>query len=202
MIPVPPIRPSNMSMPKMQARNRNRFASALAFAYVVAASAFAQDKGPIKSVEVVQNNEGYVATVVMFAPVAHTVAWHVLTDFNNMEKWVPNVRESKITSRDGNTLMVEQKGVAKFALLTFPYTSVRKMQLQPQSTIQATQVTGSMRRLVSLMKVTPEGTGTRLDYKLEIEPSGVAATVMDKEYLQREITEQFKAIVAEMVKRK
>ena len=172
-----------------------------ALAGVAAVSAFAQDKNPVRSFDVVENDGGYVATVVMFAPVATNVAWDVLTDFDNMNKWVPNVRESKVSARDGNTLTVEQKGVARFGLLSFNYESARRMQLDPKNTILSTQVAGSMRRLVSLMKVSPDGAGTRLDYKLEIEPAGIAATVMSKKFLQHEVTEQFTAIVGEMVKR-
>ena len=172
-----------------------------ALACIVAVSADAQDKGPVRSFDIVKNSDGYVANVVMFAPVAPDIAWNVLTDFDNMQKWVPNVRESRIAARDGNAVTVEQKGVAKFGLLSFSYTSARKMELDPRKTILSTQVAGSMRRLVSLMKVSPDGAGTRLDYKLEIEPAGIAATVMSKEFLQHEITEQFTAIVGEMVKR-
>ena len=172
-----------------------------ALACVAAVNAFAQDKSPVRSFDIVENNGGYVATVVMFAPVATHVAWDVLTDFDNMHKWVPNVRESKVTAREGNTLTVEQKGVAKFGLLSFNYESTRRMQLDPKITVLSTQVSGSMRRLVSLMKVSPDGAGTRLDYKLEIEPAGIAATVLSKKFLQHEVTEQFTAIVGEMVKR-
>ena len=173
----------------------------VALALLASANAFAQDKSPVRSFDVVQNDDVYVATVVMFAPVAPGIAWSVLTDFENMQKWVPNVRESKVAARDGNTVTVEQKGVAKFGLLSFPYESARRMQLDPQNSVQSTQLSGSMRRLVSLMKLSPEGAGTRLDYKIEIEPAGVAAAVMSKKFLQHELTEQITAIVGEMVKR-
>jgi carbon monoxide dehydrogenase subunit G len=163
--------------------------------------ALAQDKSPVRSFDVVQKDGAYVATVVMAAPVPQAVAWNVLTDFDNMQKWVPNVKESKASARDGNTVTVEQKGVAKFGLLSFPYASVRRMELDPQKAILSTQVSGSMKRLVSLMKLSPDGAGTRLDYRLELEPSGLAATVMSKEFLQHEVTEQFTAIIGEMVKR-
>jgi carbon monoxide dehydrogenase subunit G len=187
---------------------RHRTGSALATlattaalaASLVAAGAFAQS--PVKTFDVVQNDNGYVANVVMFAAVPQAVAWGVLTDFDNMQGWVPNVKSSRVTGREGeNTLTVEQKGTAKFGLLSFPYTSVRRMQLEPQRTIQSTQVTGSMKRLVSLMKLSADGAGTRLDYRLELEPSGIAASVMSKEFLQHELTEQFTAIVNEMVRR-
>ena len=168
----------------------------------LAATAFAQDKANhVRSVDVTQDGDTFVANVVMQAPVPSKIAWDVLTDFGNMEKWVPNVRESKVVTNEGNTLTIEQKGTAKFGLLSIPYTSVRKMQLEPEKTILATQVTGSMKKLVSLMRVTPEGTGTRLDYRLEIVPSAIASTVMSKDFLRGELTEQFTAIVGEMVRR-
>ena len=179
---------------------RQFFLAALA---CVAAHAFAQEKSsPVRSVDITQNGEGaYVANIVMAAPVPPKIAWDVLTDFGNMEKWVPNVRESKIVSNNGNTLTIEQKGTAKFGILSIPYTSVRRMDLEPEKTILATQVQGSMKKLVSLMRVTPDGTGTRLDYRLEMVPSQLAAAAMSKEFLRGELTEQFTAIVGEMVRR-
>ena len=168
----------------------------------LASQALAQEKAnPVRSVDITQSGDGYVANVVMEAPVPPKIAWDVLTDFSNMEKWVPNVRESKIVTNDGNVLTIEQKGTAKFGLLSIPYTSVRKMQLEPEKSILATQVSGSMKRLVSLMRVSPDGAGTRLDYKLELTPSAIASTVMSKDFLKAELTDQFTAIVGEMVRR-
>ncbi|MFO1303892.1 MAG: SRPBCC family protein [Burkholderiales bacterium] len=168
----------------------------------LAAPAFAQEKtNAVRSVDVTQGDDGYVATLVMQAPVSPKIAWDVLTDFDNMQKWVPNVKESKVTSSEGNTLTIEQKGLAKFGPFSFPYVSVRKMQLDPGKSILATQVQGSMKKLVSLMRVSADGNGTRLDYKLEIVPSGLAAGVMSKDFLKGELTDQFNAIVGEMVRR-
>lgn len=178
-----------------------RAVAACAVLFAVAFPAPASAQSPIRSVDIVQGDQGYVATLVMHAPVQSGIAWDVLTDFDNMQKWVPNVRSSQIASRDGNTMTVEQKGVAKFGLLSFPYTSVRRMELDPQKSIKATQVTGSMRRMMSLMRVLPDGNATRLEYRLELEPAGIAATVLSKDFLQHELTEQFTAVVGEMVRR-
>lgn len=161
----------------------------------------AKDAGPVRSFEVTQTDDTYVATIVMFSPAPIGVAWNVLTDFDNMSKWVPNVKESTVKSRDGNTLTIEQKGTARFGLLSFPYTSVRRMELEPQKSILSTQVQGSMKKVVSLMRLTPDPAGTRLDYRIELVPSGIASTVMSKDFLKNELTEQFNAIVGEMNKR-
>jgi hypothetical protein len=165
----------------------------------VSASALAQS--PIRSIDIAQSADGYTANVVMFAPVSTSVAWDVLTDFENMEKWVPNVRESKVTARDADAVTVEQQGVAKFGIASFPYVSVRQMQLKRQETIRSTQIKGSMRRLESLMTLAVDGNGTRLTYHLEMVPAGLAAAVLNKDFLEHELREQFSAIVGEMVRR-
>lgn len=158
-------------------------------------------ESPIRSVDVVQDADRYIVNLVMFAPVPVKTAWDVLVDFDNMARWVPNVRESKATATEGNTVTVEQRGVAKFGIASFPYTSVRQMQLDPLKTVRATQIKGSMRSLESLMTLAADGGGTKLTYHLEMVPSGLAATVLSKDFLQHEMSEQFTAIVEEMIRR-
>jgi carbon monoxide dehydrogenase subunit G len=182
----------------MRANRRRWF---LAWLAVLAMPAFAQEKVGVRSVDISQNDDGYVANMVMYAPVSRKIAWDVLTDFENMEKWVPSVKESTITSREGNVLTVEQKGATKFGLLSIPYTSVRRMQLDPEKSVLATQVSGSMKRLVSLMRLSQDGSGIRLDYKLELTPSAIAATAISKDTLRGQLTDQFNAIIGEMVRR-
>lgn len=168
---------------------------------LVAVGTGAAAQSPIRSIEIAEKDGGYVADVVMAAPVPTTIAWDVLTDFDKMANWVPNVRESKVIARDGNTLEVEQQGVAKFGIASFPYVSARRMVLDPQKTVKATQIKGSMKRMESLMRVSADGAGTQLNYRLELVPSGLAAMALSKDFLKHELTEQFTAIIGEMVRR-
>src|SRR5215472_5429294 len=128
----------------INSRVRSRFSTTrtlgLLGALILASGLGAAVESPIRSIEVVQDSDRYRADVVMFAPVPLNVAWDVLTDFDHMAKWVPNLRESKGTVTEPNTVMVEQQGVAKFGFFSFPYSSVRKMQLNPQKTVKATQI--------------------------------------------------------------
>ena len=156
---------------------------------------------PIRSIDVTYDGETYVLNAVMFAPVAQAVAWEVLTDFDHMAGWVPNVTESKVLKRDDASITVEQRGVAKYGALSFPYDTERKLDLKPKATIDSTQIKGSLRRVVSTMMLEPDGKGTRLTYHLEIVPSLLAGALLSKEFVQHEISEQFTAIIAEMVRR-
>lgn len=165
------------------------------------AGADAANETPIRTINITQDSDGYIANVVMFAPVPLSVAWDVLTDFDHMARWVPNVRESKVVAREANTVTVEQQGVAKFGIASFPYTSVRQMQLDPQRTVHSAQIKGSMRRQESLMTLLPDGNGTQLTYHLEIVPAGLAAAALSKDFLKHELSEQFSAIIDEMIRR-
>jgi carbon monoxide dehydrogenase subunit G len=170
-------------------------------AFLLADSGHAATETAIRSIDIAQDSDAYVANVVMFAPVATEVAWQVLTDFDQMAKWVPNVRESKVIAREPNAVTIEQNGVAKFGILSFSYVSVRHIEPDPPRTIRSTQIKGNMRRLESLMTLAPDGNGTKLVYHLEMVPGALAATVMSKEFLEHELREQFGAIIGEMVRR-
>ena len=170
----------------------------VACAFAVGAAA----QSPVRSIDVVQDGDSYVLTAQMFAPVNQAIVWDVLTDFGNMEKWVPNVLESRIVTPGEKQMTIEQKGNAKFGSLSFAYTSVREIVLTPRTSILSTQVKGSMKKQVSLMTISSEGDGTKLQYKLELVPSFLAARVISPDFLKHEINEQFTAIIGEMVKRK
>jgi len=159
-------------------------------------------ESPVRSIDVAYDGETYVVTVHIFAPVSQAIAWEVLTDFTHMAAWVPNLRESNVIKPGENQLTIEQNGTAKFGPFSFPYTSVREIVMNPQTTIESRQIQGEMRRQQSLMTLGADAGGTQLVYRLELVPTGLAARVMSEERLKRDMEEQFTAIVAEMVKRK
>ncbi len=169
-------------------------------ALVASASALAADS-PIRTIEVTHTGDTYIVNSVMFAPVPQSVAWDVLTDFDKLAAWVPNVAQSKATKREDNWVMVEQRGTAKFGAASFPYVTERKIELTPQTAIKTTQLKGSLRRVESTLLLEPDGKGTRINYHLEIVPSVLVSTIMSRAFLEHEVTEQFTAIVGEMVRR-
>jgi Polyketide cyclase / dehydrase and lipid transport len=150
-------------------------------AFLLADRGHAATETAIRSIDIAQDSDAYVANVVMFAPVATDVAWQVLTDFDHMAKWVPNVRESKVIAREANAVTIEQDGVAKFGILSFSYVSVRHIEPDPLRTIRSTQIKGNMRRLESLMTLAPDGNGTKLVYHLEM----VSGRARGNRYVER-----------------
>ena len=156
---------------------------------------------PIKSIEVTFEGDAYIANAVFQTAAPPEIAWDVLTDFDNLAKWVPNVTDSKVLKRDENSVIVEQKGTTRYGLVNFAYTSERRIELKRPTNIKTMQLKGSMKRVESTLLIEPDGKGTRIVYHLEIVPSFVAAGGMSKEFVEHEVREQFTAIVGEMARR-
>lgn len=168
---------------------------------VLAGSPSFAAESPVRSLDVAFEGDAYVVNAVFFAPVPQTVAWDVLTDFERLAKWVPNVAESKVLKREETSVTVEQRGVAKYGAASFPYTTERKIELKPPANIKTAQLKGNMRRVESTIMLEADGKGTRIVYHLEIVPSVIAGAVMSKKFVEHEVGEQFTAIVGEMTRR-
>jgi carbon monoxide dehydrogenase subunit G len=170
-------------------------------ALVQALCCHAAAETPIRSLAVAYDGTTYVCDVVMLAPVPRSLAWDVLTDFEHMAQWVPNVRQSKVVQRDDHAVTVEQRGVVKYGLVGFPYATERRIELHLPSTIHSTQTKGSLQRVESLMTLESVAAGTRLTYHLEVVPSRLAGAVLSTGFLEHELAEQFGAIIEEMTRR-
>ena len=164
------------------------------------ATAWAQG-GYVRSLTVTHAKGAYLCDAVLFAPVPQPLAFDVLTDVDRMVEWVPNLRQSRVLSRQGNVVLIEQVGLAQFGLLSFNFSTERRLVLDRPTAIDAVQLRGSANRYNSSLRLTPETGGTRLDYHAEFEPGLLAAIVISREFMEHEIAEQFTAMIQEMVRR-
>ena len=169
--------------------------------FALAGTASLAAESPIRKLDVAFEGDAYIVNAVFVAPAPQSVAWDVLTDFDKLQGWVPNVAESKVVKREDSVVTVEQRGVAKYGAASFPYVTERRIELKPPANLKTAQIKGSMRRVESTIMLEPEGKGTRIIYHLEIVPSLLAGAVMSKSFVEHEVGEQFTAIVGEMTRR-
>jgi hypothetical protein len=71
--------------------------------------------------------------------------WNVLTDYDNMPRFVSTLKSSAIEKRSGNRLQVTQRGTVQFGLLGFPFTTVRQIDLVPHTEVRTRVLDGSMK---------------------------------------------------------
>lgn len=161
--------------------------------------------GPLLSdqdVHVERADGGFVVDVVMHAPVRPAQAWAVLTDFEHMASFVPNLNSSRVLERGDGVLKVLQQGVARYGVFSANFESLREIRLTPFSEIRAHGLGGNIQRMESLMRLDPEGSGTRLSYHAEAQPGFWFPPMIGPALVRNETAEQFSAMLDEMLRRR
>lgn len=163
------------------------------------AAAFAAE--PKVAVSVGRNGDAFVIDATVDAPVSLVTAWEVLTDFDHMTSILSNLTSSKVTSREGNVLLVQQEGVAKYGLLSFSFVSEREIRLEPMKRILAKSLSGTLKRMESEAKIVALDQSVQIKYHAESVPDSVFARMFGASFARHEVEEQFLAMVAEMMRR-
>lgn len=175
-------------------------ALAAAAVLLLALPAFGQEAN-FRRITVTPTAEGYSCDSEMRIPVPPELAWEVMTDFDSMASWVPNLRSSRVVSREDRTVVIEQVGTAAFGPLSFDFTMERRLALDPPRGMTAVQTKGTLRKYSSMLRLTPERGATRLRYRVDIEPGALLSVILTRDFVEHELREQFAAIAREMVRR-
>ena len=89
------------------------------------------------------------ASLSLRVAVTPAVALEVLTDFEHMTAFMPNLTSSRLVSRSANVYRVMQHGKADFGPFSFPFESERRIELMPDGRILAQALSGSTKSMRS-----------------------------------------------------
>lgn len=154
------------------------------------------------AVAVREAGDAFIVQATIRPPVSLRTAWDVLVDFDHMVGILSNLTASKVVSRNGNVLIVKQEGVARFGIFSFPFTAEREIRMEPQRRILAKNLSGTLRRMESELRLVPTGAeGIRIEYRAEFAFDSIVAGLFGVSFLNHEVEEQFQSIVAEMKRR-
>lgn len=156
---------------------------------------------PEVAVSVNQAGEAFVVDVALDVAVPLATAWEVMTDFDHMTTFLSNLTASRIVKRDGQTLTVRQEGVAKYGLFSYAFESEREIHLESLKHILVKQLSGTAKHFGSDARLNSTTRGTHVEYRAEIVPDSALARMFGAPIVRREVTEQFRAMAAEMLKR-
>jgi len=143
----------------------------------------------------------YHASLSVPVAVPPALALAVLTDFDHMAEFVPNLTASRVVSRNGNVYRVAQQGKANFGPFGFAFESERQIEVLPDGRILSKALSGSTRYMRSEMRVRGSGAGSTLDYRIEMIPDRWAPAILGVGFMRHELAEQFTALVREMERR-
>lgn len=185
------------------------FAWAIGLAAVAEGSAVAQ-------VEVRRDGEVYSVRASAQLAAEQRVVWETLTDYERLREFVPGVTRTRVLTRNGNQLSIEQSGVFTVLFLDLPVQLRLAVVHVPQTTVlarllpaaadasEATLRNFSGRYTLSPSR-SPQRPGVRLDYDAEFELAAplpaLVGTLFGVSAVRQTMREQFVAMLREIERR-
>ena len=179
------------------------FCGLIAASFLAASVSLAAPQDSRDIVVRVQKKGEWVIVDVDF-PVDATVleAWNVMTDYDNMSKFISNLVSSKIIGREGNTLSVEQKGRASRGPLTISFDNVREIVLTPPREVHSRLVSGDLKASEFTTRVIDRGAFTQITNHGEFIPNMWVPPVIGPALIEAETRKQFHELRTEILRRK
>jgi carbon monoxide dehydrogenase subunit G len=139
------------------------------------------------------------------AMVAATPAlvWEVLTDYERLAQFIPGISRSVVRQRDGNRVVVEQSGEARFLLFSFPIEVRLEVTEGAPDWIVSRAVGGNLRRMNGRYDIKADATRniSSVRYQGAIEPAFGLPPLVGVAAMRGMVEEQFTAMVAEIERR-
>jgi len=129
------------------------------------------------------------------------VAWAVLSDYDHLAKFIPDMKSSRVVSRQGNTVRVEQKGDVGFFFYSEPVNMLLEVREEPPSRITARGIEGNIKGLETRYELHSSDAGTRLVYVGRFVPGFVIPPLIGMPMVNRVIERRFRAMVNEIQRR-
>jgi uncharacterized membrane protein len=177
-----------------------KIALALAAALVLSRPAAAADNADI-AVEV--RKEGETIHVNVDCPVnaPAAVAWEVMTDYDNMAKFVSNLTQSTVRMRMGNRMQVFQKGKASRGPLSISFENLREIELVPRSEIRSKLIAGDTMPAQFVTRIEERGGTTHVMHTGSYTPSMWVPPGIGPALIGAETRKQYGEFRAEMLRR-
>jgi hypothetical protein len=179
------------------------FCGLIAASFLAASVSLAAPQDSRDIVVRVQKKGEWVIVDVDF-PVDATVleAWNVMTDYDNMSKFISNLVSSKIIGREGNTLSVEQKGKASRGPLKISFENVREIVLTPPREVHSRLVSGDLKASEFTTRVIDRGAFTQITNHGEFIPNMWVPPLIGPALIEAETRKQFQELRIEILRRK
>lgn len=131
-----------------------------------------------------------------------TDAWTVLTDYERLVQFIPGMLESRVVSRDGLRVVVDQRGEAGLLFLTFPMHVRLMIEEQPYERIMSTAIAGNFKELTGVYHLQSHGAGLTLRYSGKFTPDFGFPPLLGTLIVRSTAHKRFSAMVHEIENRR
>lgn len=158
---------------------------------------------PAAEVVVRATRDGDVLLIEASAEFEGTIAqaWQVLTDYDRLPQFIPNLRLSRVIERGRNGLTVEQKGDARLLIFSIPIEVTLAINEYPPGKVVARAVAGNFRDMSGVYLLDGQDGRLRLRYSGRMTPDFFVPPIIGTWVLRQHVHETFAALVDEIVRR-
>lgn len=132
-------------------------------------------------------------------------AWRVLTDYERLPDFIPDLVVSRVVSRTPGEILLEQQSRSGFLFLTQSVHMLVRVEEAPPATIDVTLVSGDMRRYSGhweLLPLTQGGAeGTRVSFFGTMEPDFYVPTLIAQPIVLANVRRMVESVAAEIERR-
>jgi carbon monoxide dehydrogenase subunit G len=180
-----------------------RLLAILSMALVLAGTGPAQALADPPEIRIQTSRDGEFVTVAATADmqVDPRVAWEVLADYDHLADFIPDMKSSRVVSRSGNSVRVEQKGEIGFLFYRQSVDAILEILEEPPSRIAARSVGGNVRDLETSYGLENLAQGVRLNYHGRFIPEFSVPPLIGMPFVRRVVERRFRAMIAEIVRR-
>ncbi|WP_256078490.1 SRPBCC family protein [Massilia sp. YIM B04103] len=129
--------------------------------------------------------------------------WKVLTSYDKMDEFVPDLQSCRVLSRNGNEVIIEQFGTARFLFMSKSIHLIVRATEQPMSTIDIALISGDMKHYESRWELqpVPETGGTRVLYSGRMVPNFYVPGLLGTNIIRGDIERMMVAVLSRLDKR-
>jgi len=176
------------------------------FSLLCSPAALAQSEPRLRAVASVERSLAFGSITIkayVDVPVDGRLAWSVLTDYDRLADYVPDMHLSRRISRPGEPTRVHQRGEKTWLVLDTPFEVVLLMHETPYTRIHFRQLAGTLKDMYGEWRLLPLPEGVRIAYAARLEPGLLSPRVPGDGWLiEADIQRTLEAIAHEMVRRR
>lgn len=131
----------------------------------------------------------------------HHIAWQVLTDYNNLSRFVPGLQVSRIVSRPGEPLLLKQTGQSGFLVFTLPVEVVVQITETPLEAIHFSAVSGNLKSMSGEWRIKQQDDRTLVIYQSSIVPGFWIPLLIGTVVIGQDVRSKMVGIAEEMQRR-
>lgn len=128
-------------------------------------------------------------------------AWAVLTDYDRLSEFIPGMNASRVVSREGNRVVVDQSGEASLLFFTFPINVRLAIEEQPFERIDSRAIAGNFRELTGTYRLEARRPRLRLRYSGRLTPDFSVPPLIASILVRNTAARRFRAMVEEIIRR-